>query len=402
MLSVNLAKNLVVWPVDRLKPYERNARTHSDSQVEQIAASIAEFGFTNPILVDTQDGIIAGHGRLMAAKRLGLEEVPVVVLDHLTEEQRRAYIIADNKLALNAGWDESVLAEELRALEESGFDLSLTGFSDEELADLIPDTEALDPQGDEDEVPDALSDPKVVKGEIYILGNHRLMCGDSTAITDVDRLMNGNKADCLFTDPPYGYSYESNHQNKHGMLMNDDKIVDFMPSAYAAMADNSAAYVCGSHQTIHLWRPIFEQYFEYKNLIVWKKNNWSMGDLTGAFGGQHELILFGHKGRVELRGGRTPDVWDFDRDPPKEHPTQKPIPMLEHALSKVSDSRSMVLDLFGGSGSTLIACEKTDRHCFMMELDPHYCGVILDRWQKFTGKKAHREDGKLWDEIKAE
>jgi ParB-like chromosome segregation protein Spo0J len=204
-LTIAMAKRIELWPVDRLTPYERNARTHSSEQVAQIAASIVEFGFTNPILVDSHDGIIAGHGRLMAAQELGLKTVPVVVLDHLSERQRKAYILADNQLALNAGWDTDLLRAELQDLAEQEFDLSVIGFSDEELADLLPEIEELPPEGaDEEAVPEPPADPVTKPGDVWLLGKHRVMCGDSTAITDVERLMDGKKAQTFFTDPPYG------------------------------------------------------------------------------------------------------------------------------------------------------------------------------------------------------
>jgi DNA modification methylase len=235
-------------------------------------------------------------------------------------------------------------------------------------------------------------------GDVWLLGNHRLMCGDSTSIDAVEKLMDGDKADVLFTDPPYGYKYQSNHQDKHEMLMNDDVMLDFMPAAYSVMLDNSCAYICGSFQSISKWIDYISQSLSYKNLIVWKKNNWSMGDLKGAFAGQHELIIFAHKGRVGLIGKRVPDVWAFDRVPPKLHPTQKPIEMIEYALSKVKSG--YVLDLFGGSGSTLIACEKTNRNAYLMELDEKYVDVIIKRWQDFTGKQSiHEETGKTFEEL---
>lgn len=388
-----MAERIELWPVDRLRPYERNARTHSPEQVQQIAASMVEFGLTNPILVDSGDGIIAGHGRLMAAQLIGLTEVPVIVLDHLSDAQRRAYILADNAIAEKAGWDEELLAGELADLAADGFDLALTGFSDEELADLldVPEAEG-DPQGDADAVGAPPAQPVSVLGDVWLLGRHRLMCGDSTSIDAVDRLMAGSLADMVFTDPPYGYKYESNHQDKHTMLLNDDVLLDFMPAAYAAMAENSAIFVCGSHQTIHQWRPLVDQHFTYKNLIVWKKNNWSMGDLEGAFAGQHELIIFAHKGRAKLRGERSRDVWEFSREAPDHHPTQKPVDLVEFAISKVSDRGAIVLDLFGGSGSTLMACEKTARSARLMELDPKYIDVIVKRWEQFTGKQATLEE----------
>ena len=381
--------------IEDLIPYSGNTRTHDENQIIQIASSIKEFGFTNPLLIDGANGLIAGHGRLMAAQKLGMESVPCLRIDHLTDAQRRAYIIADNKLALNAGWDEDALAVEIERLLEEGFDLDLTGFGEDEISDFLKDeTEGLT---DEDNVPELADQVVSVDGDVWLLGDHRLMCGDSTSIDAVDKLMDGQKADVLFTDPPYGYKYESNHQNKHDMLMNDDVMLDFAPVAKVALFENAAVYVCGSFQSISKWIDYISIHFSYKNLIVWKKNNWSMGDLRGAFAGQHELIIFAHKGRVNLLGKRDPDVWSFDRVPPEIHPTQKPVELVAYALGKVKSG--ITLDLFGGSGSTLIACEKTNRKCHMMELDPKYIDVIIKRWQDFTGKKAtHAETGKTFDE----
>lgn len=384
--------------IEALIPYVNNSRTHSDEQVAQIAASVREFGWTNPILVDGQSGIIAGHGRLAAARKLGLSEVPVIVLDHLSEAQKKALVIADNKLASNAGWDDEMLRLELGDLQEMGFDATIAGFTTEELDALLNVTEVTDGLTDEDDVPEAPEEPTTRLGDVWILGKHRLMCGDSTSIDAVEKLMDGQKANMVFTDPPYGYEYESNYQNKHSVLINDDVLLDFAPSAYAATHENAAFYICGSFQTIGKWIDYVEKHFNYKNLIVWKKNNWSMGDLKGSFAGQHELIIFAHKGRVDLVGKRDPDVWSFDRVPPKIHPTQKPIELIEYAMSKVASKT--VLDLFGGSGSTLIACEKTARQCRMMELDPKYCDVIVKRWQEFTGKAAtHAESGIPFDSM---
>lgn len=374
-------------PVAELIPYARNSRTHSPQQVDKIAASIREFGFLNPIIVDGQNGIVAGHGRVMAAQKLGLASLPVIEAAHLTEAQKRAYVIADNRLALDAGWDNDMLKIELQDLDAEGFDLSLTGFNPDEIGNFLAEPTAG--LTDEDAVPEVPAVPMTVEGDVWVLGRHRLMCGDSTSIDAVERLMAGRKADLLFTDPPYGYKYESNYQNKHSMLLNDDVMLDFMPAAFAVMFENSAAYVCGSFQSISKWIDYVSEHLSYKNLIVWKKNNWSMGDLKGSFAGQHELIIFAHKGRVDLIGKRDPDVWSFDRVPPEIHPTQKPVEMIEYALSKVKSG--CVFDLFGGSGSTLIACEKTNRDCRMMELDPKYCDVIIKRWQDFTGQEATLE-----------
>ncbi len=382
-----------------LKPYENNSRTHSKEQIDQIVRSIKEFGFTNPILIDEHNEIIAGHGRLEAAQKIGINLVPTIILEGLNEEQKKAYVIADNRLALNAGWDLDMLSVELKGLDEIGFDLDLLGFDQKELDDLLA-PEQVEGLTDEDAVPEPPEEPITKEGDIWVLGNHRLMCGDSTSIDAVERLMDGRKADVLFTDPPYGYKYQSNYQTKHKMLMNDDVMVDFMPAAFGVMFDNSCAYVCGSFQSISKWIEYVGESLSYKNLIVWKKNNWSMGDLKGSFAGQHELIIFAHKGKVDLIGKRDPDVWSFDRVPPDMHPTQKPIEMIEYALSKVKSG--CVLDLFGGSGSTLIACQKTNRNCRMMELDPKYCDVIIKRWQDFTGKKAVLEStGETYNNLKA-
>tara|TARA_R110000822_G_scaffold13977_1_gene49266 strand:- start:1061 stop:2257 length:1197 start_codon:yes stop_codon:yes gene_type:complete len=366
-------------------PYINNSRTHSDQQVQQVAASIKEFGFTNPILIDEDRGIIAGHGRLQAAQMMGMDEVPTITLEGLTEAQRKAYVIADNQLALNAGWDLDALKVELEGLGDLEFDIDLLGFDDDFLAGLMEE-ESSEGLTDEDAVPDLQDNPVTVEGDVWLLGNHRLMCGDSTSIDAVDKLMDGNKADCLFTDPPYGYSYESNHQNKHSVLKNDDVMLDFSATAHSALFENAAVYVCGSFQTISKWIDYVSESFKYKNLIVWKKNNWSMGDLKGAFAGQHELLIFAHKGKIELLGKRDPDIWTFDRVPPEVHPTQKPVELVEYALSKVKSGKT--LDLFGGSGSTLMACEKTNRKSYLMELDPKYCDAIVRRWQDFTGQEA--------------
>lgn len=302
--------------LDKLIPYSGNARTHSENQVDEIVRSIKKHGFTNPILLDSNNGIIAGHGRLLAARKLGLSEVPTIDLSFASDAQKAEYIIADNKLALNAGWDFDILNMQFDILEDAGIDITDTGFSEEEL-NAIRNPEILN-EGlcDEDEVPEIDVEPVSKIGDIWLLGNHRLRCGDSTNLSDMEKLMNSDKADMVFTDPPYGYKYESNRYkngNPHGMLKGDDSIIDFMPILFSTTKDNAAIYICGSHQNIHLWRVLVDNHFNYKNLIVWKKNNWSMGDLKGAYAGQHELIIFAQKGKVKLRGERHRDIWEFDR-----------------------------------------------------------------------------------------
>ena len=394
------SKEISMVQLDEIKLNTKNRNKHSKDQIARLAEIITYQGFRQPLMISNQSGLlVAGHGRYAAAKKLKLKEVPVIFQDFDSMEQEIAAGVSDNSIALWAELDLEGINIDLADLGPD-FNIDLLGIQNFSI-------DAADKEGltDPDDVPETPKESPVCRGELFRLGNHRLLCGDSTSITDVERLMNGEKADMVFTDPPYGYKYESNYQDKHKMLENDDKILDFMPCAHAVSADNAGVYIFGSHQTISKWRELVDQHFQYKNLIVWKKNNWSMGDLDGAFAGQHELILFAHKGRVKLRGERSRDIWEFDRDPPKDHPTQKPIPLIEFAINKTSDKGMSVLDLFLGSGSTIIACEKTNRRCYGMEIDPHYCSVILDRWAAFTGKDPVRlnDDGTEtpWAEIKA-
>lgn len=421
-MGIHIPKDLQLWPVTKLVPYERNARTHSDEQVDQIAASIQEFGFTNPILVDSKNGIIAGHGRLAAANKIGLEQVPVIVLDSLTDAQRRAYIIADNKLALNAGWDLSMLGREIEQLEEEGFDLDLLGFSDAELEELMPEVEEHPGEDEKDEEPEPLPDPKVVRGEVYILGPHRLLCGDATSIDDVDKLMSGQKADLVFTDPPYNTGM-SNKEERSRMTGGgargewlshffDDAFTDeeweallsgMCASYWAATKDSAVLYVCLDWRRSHELVPHLKNHFKFSNLIIWDKIVHGLGS---DYKYTHEFIHVCKKGDPSLdthQGDREyQDVWRIQRKIGRDddHATKKPIELVERAIRHSSKKRDIVLDLFGGSGSTLIAADSTGRVGYLMELEPRYCQVILDRWQKFTGNKAHREDGVPWDEIR--
>ena len=368
-------------PAD-LIPYENNTKVHPPEQVDRIAESIKQFGFQQPIVVDKDNVVIIGHGRLFAAKQLFLDAVPVVRAEELTEEQAQALRLADNKTN-ESPWDFGKLEEELAALDIAGIDMSKFGFDD------ISANVDADPAITEGEVPDVQEEPKAKKGEIYRLGNHRLMCGDSTKREDVAALMNGERADMVFTDPPYGYQYESNYQDKFKMLENDDKILDYINPSYGIMQENCPVYSFCGWQTLKKWIEYFENtQLSIKNVIVWKKNNWSMGDLLGAYAGQYEIIIYLNKGRVELKGSRDTDVWEFNREPPKEHPTMKPLDLIVYAINKSSEHGDIVLDLFGGSGSTLIACEQTGRKCYMMELDPHYVDVIIQRWENLTGQAA--------------
>ena len=378
-----MAKRIELWPVDRLRPYERNARTHSAEQVAQIAASIVEFGFTNPILVDSSDGIIAGHGRLSAAQELGLKTVPVVVLDHLSERQRKAYILADNQLALNAGWDTDLLRDELQDLAAQDFDLTLIGFSDDELADLLPEIEELPPEdADADAVPEPPADPISKLGDVWLLGKHRVMCGDSTSLTEVERLMDGKKADMVFTDPPYGFNYTK--KSDGASIANDGSEFEQVIADALSLVQVDTAYVCGDVKTAGAFLRATSCLGEPKNCIVWVK---PIQHRMHRYEPCHELIWFWGDNGSPFYGA---NVFEAKREIQKFHPTVKPVELVEYCLGSHKDKK-VVLDLFGGSGSTLIACEKTGRQARLMELDPRYCDVIVKRWQQFTGKTATLE-----------
>ena len=368
--------------INKLKLYENNAKLHQAEDVNAIKNSIEKFGFSDPIGIWGKDNtIVEGHGRYFAAKKLGYKEVPIVRLDHLSDEERKAYGLAHNKTAEISIWETETLEEELDELSTM-FDMSEFGFD----LDNIPDEEIEEIK--DDELPEYV-EKRCKKGDLWKLGDHRLICGDSTDVAVIDKLMDGAKADMVFCDAPYGYKYESNYQDKYEMLQNDDKILDFIPAIWGAMKDNCPVYEFCGWQSLKKWLEYFENTsLDLKNVIIWKKNNWSMGDLKGAYAGQYEVILYLNKGRVELNGARDTDIWEFDREPPKMHPTMKPIELIAYALNKSSKKDNVVLDCFGGSGSTLIACEQLNRRCFMCELDEHYCNVIIQRWEKLTGKKA--------------
>ena len=370
--------------VNDLIPFINNSRTHSEEQVGQVAASIREFGFTNPILVDGDNGIIAGHGRLMAARKLGLESVPSIRLTHLSEAQKRAYVIADNKLALNAGWDEELLSLELGELQAIDFDLSLIGFSEDELELLL--VEEVEGLTDEDAVPEPPETPTTVEGDVWVLGNHRLMCGDSTSIDAVDKLMDGNKVDMLFTDPPYNVAFNG-RSGKHDVIKNDD-----------LSDDDFSTFIDDVIQTIKTIDPpiyyiwcnwnfygILQNQLEYKTCVVWAKNVFGLGN---GYRHQHEFCLF--NGKIDGHIKNESDLWSIKKDSKYMHPTQKPVELSVRAFSNHIKQKN-VLDLFGGSGSTLIGAEQTGRNSFVMELDPKYCDVIIKRWQEFTGKQAINE-----------
>ncbi|MEI3582172.1 MAG: site-specific DNA-methyltransferase [Alphaproteobacteria bacterium] len=394
------------YPVDKLIPYARNSRTHNDEQVAQIVASIKEFGFTNPILVGADDVIIAGHGRLLAAQRMGLKEVPVVRLPHLTETQRRALVIADNKIALNAGWDEEMLALEMKELEDMDFNLDVLGFSLDELKELESFGE-LEQTGntDEDEVPEVPEEAVTKSGDIWILGKHRLLCGDSTFYNDVKKLMQDEMADMVFTDPPYNVNYGSSmkdsiryHAGTLGgrKIMNDnlgDSFAQFLTDSLSnlMMFCSGATYVCMSSSELHtLYSAFVAAGGKWSTFIIWAKNTFTLG--RADYQRQYEPILYGWNAKQKHYwcGDRDQaDVWEYNKPIKNDlHPTMKPVELVERAIKNSSRSGDIVLDGFGGSGSTLIAAEKTGRKARLVELDPKFCDVIVRRWEEYTGKKA--------------
>lgn len=368
--------------LNKLKPYKNNARTHSREQIEKIALSIKEFGFINPVLIDEKYGIIAGHGRVLGAKQLGIEEVPCLFIEDLTEAQKRACILADNKLALDAGWDDKILKEEIKALDELNFDISIIDFN---LSDFDFDQTEIKFAEDDYNTPVNLPTiPKSKYGDIYKLGNHRLMCGDSTKYQDIEKLMNGNKAEMVFTDPPYNMSFNGRSGNFE-IIKNDDlnkedfkKFID----RFINMLENinpKTYYICCNW----FFYGILQLRLEPKACIVWAKNNFGLGK---GYRHQHEFILF--KGFIKENIKNETDLWTINKDVKYMHPTQKPIEISSRAIQNSSEKDDIILDMFGGSGSTLISCEQLNRKCYMMELDPKYVDVIIGRWEKFTGKKA--------------
>jgi DNA modification methylase len=392
---------IVMRKVTDLIPYVNNSRTHSDDQVAQIAASIKEFGWTNPILVGEGNSIIAGHGRLMAARKLKMDEVPTIELDYLTDTQRKALIIADNKLALNADWDLGLLSLELEELQKLDFDLGLTGFSEDELAKLL-EPEQVDGLTDEDAVPEVPDEPITKLGDIYQLGNHRLMCGDSTSIDAVEKLLESQKADLLFTDPPYGVSYEGGHNKKkrQGIIADTlqgedltDLFYESLSTAITWLKDGAALYVWyASGKSIETYASLSKLPLKLRAVIQWYKIKSGLGAFMSQYIPNCEPCMYLHKeGCSPSWYGPTNEktVWELKKESTNTfHPTQKPVELPERAITNSTKQGDSVLDLFGGSGSTLIACEKIGRLARVMELDPKYCDVIVKRWEEFTGKKA--------------
>ena len=407
---------VVTWPVEKLIPYARNARTHSAEQVAQVAASIAEFGWTNPILAGADGIVIAGHARLLAARKLGMTEVPVIVLDHLTESQRRALVLADNRLALNAGWDEEMLRVEMAALDEGGFNLELVGFTDEEIEDLLRDPEEVHAGNtDDDAVPETPETAITVPGDVWLLGQHRLLCGDSVQMECVEKVLAGGLADMVFCDPPYNVNYGATMKDKlrgkKRKIANDDLGQDFEQFLRDACVNmlavtKGAIYVCMSSSEIHTLQRVFrEAGGHWSTFVVWAKNTFTMG--RSDYQRQYEPILYGWKEGTDhfWCGARDQgDVWFIKKPHVNDlHPTMKPVELVERAVRNSSKDRDTVLDPFGGSGTTLIACEKTSRQARLIELEPKYCDVIIRRWQEFSGAEASLDgDGRTFAAIAAE
>ncbi|EOV0939416.1 site-specific DNA-methyltransferase [Pseudomonas aeruginosa] len=406
------ADKIEQWPTAKLLPYARNARTHSDDQVAQIAASIAEFGFTNPILAGSDGVIVAGHGRLAAAQKLGLEVVPVVVLDHLTPTQRRALVIADNRIAENAGWDDAMLRIEIAALQDDNFDLSLTGFDADALAELMagdePDAEG---ETDDDAVPEVSERPISRPGDIWLLGGHRLLCGDSTVAESYDRVLNGDPVDMVFTDPPYNVNYANSAKDKmrgkDRTILNDnlgDGFYDFLLAALTPTIAHcrGGIYVAMSSSELDVLQAAFRAAGgKWSTFIIWAKNTFTLG--RADYQRQYEPILYGWPEGAQRHwcGDRDQgDVWHIKKPQKNDlHPTMKPVELVERAIRNSSRPGNVVLDPFGGSGTTLIAAEKSGRMARLIELDPKYVDVIVRRWQDWTDKQAIREsDGVLFDQ----
>jgi DNA modification methylase len=390
----------IAWRrLGELIPYARNPRTHSESQVAQIAASIREFGWTNPVLVDGANGIIAGHGRVLAARKLGLEKVPVIELAHMSEAQKRAYVLADNQLALNAGWDEALLRLELADLSELGFELGLIGFGEGELERLLAG-ESKAGLIEDDEAP-ALPEQAVTKaGDLWILGEHRLLCGDATVLADVERVLEGRLADMTFTDPPYNVAYGNSAKDRlrgnTRKILNDNLgsgFEQFLQDACANMltVTKGAVYVCMSSSELDTLQRAFRAAGgKWSTFVIWAKHTFTLG--RSDYQRQYEPILYGWSEGHEHYwcGARDQgDLWHFDKPARNDlHPTMKPVALVERAIRNSSKSRDIVLDPFAGSGSTLIACAKAGRHARLIELDPKYCDVIVRRFQDWTGEVA--------------
>lgn len=381
-------------PLSRLVPYVNNARTHSPEQLTKLRSSLREFGFINPVIIDREFNVIAGHGRIMAAKEEGIVEVPCVFVDYLTEAQKKAYILADNRMALDAGWDEELLRIEIESLQGADFDVSLTGFGEDEIADLFAGDGEKDVKDDDFDLSAALEKAAFVeRGDIWTVGRHRLMCGDATSVEDVAALMDGKKANLIVTDPPYGVSFKSGSglsiQNDS---MKGDEFYTFLYNSFSQMAahleNGGAAYVFHADtEGLNFRKAFVDAGFHLAGVCIWVKNSLVLG--RSDYQWQHEPVLYGF-----LKNGKHPwysdrkqtTIWNYDKPKRnKNHPTSKPLDLLGYPICNSSQENAIVIDTFGGSGSTMMACEQTDRICCMMELDEKYASVILRRYVEDTG-----------------
>ena len=384
-------KEMQLVPIEKLVPYVNNARTHSPEQINKLRSSLREFGFINPVIIDRDYGVIAGHGRILAAKEEGIKDIPCVFADHLTEAQKKAYIIADNRMAMDAGWDEELLRVEIEALQAEAFDLSLTGFDEKELADLFQEDSEV--EDDDFDVDGELKEPAVTQmGDVWTLGRHRLVCGDSTKEETYEVLMQGQKANLVLTDPPYNVNYEG----AAGKIKNDnmagDKFYQFLLDAFInmekVMANDASIYVFHADtEGLNFRKAFADAGFYLSGCCIWMKPSLVLG--RSPYQWQHEPCLYGwkKKGKHQWYADRKQTtIWSFEKTKKNtDHPTMKPIPLLAYPIKNSTMSNTLVLDPFGGSGSTLIACEQTDRSCFTIELDEKFCDVIVKRYIEQVG-----------------
>lgn len=381
-------------PTEKLIPYVNNARTHSVEQVNKLRASLREFGFINPVIVDKDLNVIAGHGRILAAKEEKIPEIPCVYVDYLTEAQKKAYILADNRMAMDAGWDEEFLRVEIEALQAEAFDVSLTGFDEKEISDLFKDSDGTGAEDDDFDLFAALEQAAFVEqGDVWTVGRHRVMCGDATAAEDVQKLMDGKKANLILTDPPYGVSFQS----ANGLSIQNDSIKgeEFYQFLLAAMQNmvsvlepGGAAYVFHADtEGLNFRRAFVDAGLHLAGCCIWVKNSLVLG--RSDYQWQHEPVLYGFlkNGKHSWYSDRKQTtIWNFDKPKRnKNHPTSKPLDLLDYPIGNSTQANAIVLDTFGGSGSTLMACEQTNRICYMMELDPKYASVILRRYVEDGG-----------------
>ena len=392
-------------PVTKLVPYVNNARTHSPEQINKLRSSLREFGFINPVIIDRDYGVIAGHGRILAAKEEGIAEVPCVFADHLTQAQKKAYILADNRMAMDAGWDEELLRVEIEALQAETFDLSLTGFDEKELSDLFKDD--ADVQEDDFDVDAELEKLTFSKsGDVWTLGRHRLVCGDSTKADTFTVLMNGRKANLVVTDPPYNVNYEGTAGKIKNDNLADEKFYQFLFEVFSniekVMADDASIYVFHADtEGLNFRKAFSDAGFYLSGCCIWKKPSLVLG--RSPYQWQHEPCLYGWKksGKHQWYADRKQTtIWEFEKTKRNtDHPTMKPIPLLAYPIQNSSMSNTLVLDPFGGSGSTMIACEQTDRDCYTIELDEKYCDVIVKRYIEQVGSAdgvSVERDGKTY------